>query len=91
MNKAELIETISEKAGLTKVDVEKVINGAIQVIVANVKKGEKVALAGFGQFELTKRAAKKGINPTTKEQISIPAKNAPKFKAAKAFKDAVQK
>ena len=89
MNKAELIEAMSSKTGLTKADTEKTLNAFVETVTKAVKSGDKVAIAGLGSFERTFRAARTGINPATKATIKIAAKNAPKFKAAKAFKDAV--
>lgn len=91
MNKSELIEALASKAQVTKADAERVLNAFIETVVKSVKKGDKVAVAGLGSFEKTKRAARTGINPSTGKSIKIAAKNAPKFKAAKAFKDAVAK
>ncbi len=89
MNKAELIEKISTKSGLTKADSERALNAFIESVTMSVKEGEKVTIAGLGTFERVSRAARTGINPQTKEAIQIVAKNAPKFKPAKAFKELV--
>ena len=89
MNKIEIIDAIAKEAGVSKSESERILNGLISVIVSEVKKGNKVAIAGFGNFEKIKRAARVGVNPSTGQKINIAAKNAPKFKAAKAFKDAV--
>ncbi len=89
MNKAELIEAIAKQTDLTKADSERALNAFIKTVTMCVKKGGKVAVAGLGSFEKVKRAARVGINPQTKAKIKIKAKNAPKFKAAKAFKDLV--
>ena len=79
MNKTELVAAIAEKAELSKKDSEK------------LKAGEKIQLVGFGTFEVAERAAREGRNPTTGATIKIPASKAPKFKAGKALKDAVNK
>ncbi len=91
MNKAELINAVAEKAGLSKKDTEVAVNSLIEVITAALKKGDKVQLVGFGNFEVKARAARTGRNPKTKEPINIPASKVPAFKAGKALKDAVAK
>ena len=91
MNKAELVETISEKTGATKKVVEAQVEAFIETIAESLKKGEKVQLVGFGSFEVRKRAARKGRNPQTGAEMKIPASLAPVFKAGKALKDAVNK
>ena len=91
MNKAELINAVAEKAGLSKKDTEVAVNSLIEVITAALKKGDKVQLVGFGSFEVKARAARTGRNPKTKEPINIPASKVPAFKAGKALKDAVAK
>ena len=91
MNKAELINAVAEKAGLSKKDTELAVNAVIDVITKALKKGDKVQLVGFGSFEVKKRAARTGRNPRTKETIQIPASKIPVFKAGKALKDAVAK
>jgi len=91
MNKAELINAVAEKAGLSKKDTEAAITAAIAVITENLAQDEKVQLVGFGSFEVKSRAERIGRNPKTKEQIKIPASKMPVFKAGKALKDAVAK
>ena len=91
MNKAELINAVAEKAGLSKKDTEAAITTAIDVIAETLSKDEKVQLVGFGSFEVKSRAARIGRNPRTKEQINIPASKTPVFKAGKALKDTVSK
>ena len=91
MNKAELIAAIAAKTGDTKKVAEASVNAVIDVITETLKKGDKVQLVGFGSFEVRKRAARKGRNPQTKEEIKIPASKAPVFKAGKALKDLVNK
>ncbi len=90
MNKAELIAAIAEKAEISKKDADKALAAFIDVVEAEMKKGEKVQLVGFGTFEVRERAARNGINPLTKQPITIAAAKAPVFKAGKAFKDAVK-
>lgn len=80
MNKTELINAIAEKSGLSKVDSKKALEAFIESVTDVVKKGDKVALVGFGTFSVTQKAARKGINPRTKAVINIPAKKSVKFK-----------
>ena len=89
MNKSDLIAAIAAKTGETKKDAEASLNAFIDVITESLAKEEKVQLVGFGSFEVRKRAARKGRNPQTKEEIKIPASKAPVFKAGKALKDLV--
>ena len=91
MNKTELIAVVSQSAGLTKKDTERVLNAAIDAITASLVRGEKVQLSGFGTFETKEREARVGRNPHTKEAIDIPATNVPVFKASKVLKDTVAK
>jgi len=91
MNKAELINAVAEKAGLSKKDSEAAVTAAIDVITESLAQGEKVQLVGFGSFEVKSRAARIGRNPRTKEEIKIPASKLPVFKAGKALKDTVSK
>ena len=80
MNKNELVSAIAEKAGLTKVDAKKALDATTEVIADALKKDEKVVLIGFGTFSVSGRGERKGINPRTKEQITIAAKKVAKFK-----------
>ena len=89
MNKTEMISALAEKTNLTKKETEKVLNAFTAVIEEELKKGEKVTLTGFGTFEARERAAREGVNPQTKEKITIAAAKAPAFKAGKALKDAL--
>ena len=91
MNKAELIAAIAAKTGDTKKVAESSVNAFVDVITETLQKGDKVQLVGFGTFEVRKRAARKGRNPQTTEEIKIPASKAPVFKAGKALKDLVNK
>ena len=91
MNKAELIAAIAAKTGDTKKGAEASVNAFVDVITEALREGDKVQLVGFGSFEVRKRAARKGRNPQTKEEIRIPASKAPVFKAGKALKDLVNK
>ncbi len=89
MNKSELIAAISAKTGETKKEAEATLNAFVEVITDALVEGDKVQLVGFGSFEVRKRAARKGRNPQTKEEIKIPASKAPVFKAGKALKDLI--
>ena len=91
MNKADLIAKIAEEAELSKKSAEAALNAFVGAVEVALKKGDKVQLVGFGSFEVRKRAARKGRNPQTKEEIKIPASKAPVFKAGKALKDLVNK
>ncbi len=91
MNKSDLIAAIAAKTGDTKKNAEASLNAFVDVVTESLVKGDKVQLVGFGSFEVRKRAARKGRNPQTKEEIKIPASKAPVFKAGKALKDLVNK
>ena len=81
MNKTELVQAIANKAGLTKVQGKAALDAAIEAVEGALKKGDKVALIGFGTFQVIKKDAREGINPATKAKIKIPAKKVVKFKA----------
>jgi len=89
MNKTELVAAIAEKAELSKKDSEKALKAFIDVVTEELKKGDKVQFVGFGTFEVSQRAAREGRNPQTGKTMKIAACKAPKFKAGKALKDAV--
>ena len=89
MNKAELVAAVAERTELSKKDAEKALKAFVDVVAEELKKGEKIQLVGFGTFEVTERAAREGRNPLTGEKMQIKASKAPKFKAGKALKDAV--
>ena len=89
MNKTELIAAMADQAGLSKKDAEAALKAFTDVVAAELKKGEKVQLVGFGTFEVSKRAAREGRNPQSGKVMKIAASNAPKFKAGKALKDLV--
>ena len=91
MTKAELINAVAQKTELSKKDSEKAVVAVIDAISETLAAGEKVALVGFGTFEVKERAAREGINPRTKEKIEIPASKLPVFKAGKALKVVVSK
>ena len=90
MNKSELINAIAEQAGLTKVDAKKALEAFICAISDAMAKGDKVALVGFGAFSVNEKGERTGINPATKEKISIPAKKVVKFKAGAELADKVK-
>ncbi len=89
MNKTELVAAMAEQAGLSKKDAEAALKAFTDVVAAELKKGEKVQLVGFGTFEVSERAAREGRNPQTGATMKIEASKAPKFKAGKALKDMV--
>ncbi len=90
MNKVELIGAVASKSEISKKDVEKVINAFTNVVADTLVDGDKVAITGFGTFEVVERAERQGRNPTTGEAITIAASKSPKFKAGKALKEAVK-
>ena len=85
MNKTELISAMAAKAGMTKTDAKKALDAFVETTKASLKKGDKVAILGFGTFSVTKRAKRQGINPKTKKPITIKAKKVAKFKAGKGL------
>ena len=89
MGKAELVEIIAAKAGLTKADAGRALDATLEGIQEGLKKEGKVALVGFGTFSAKKRAAREGINPLTKQPLKIPAKTVASFKAGSKLKDAL--
>ena len=89
MNKTELIAAIAEKAELSKKDSEKALKAFVDVVTEELKKENKIQLVGFGTFEVSTRSARTGRNPQTGEEMEIAACKAPKFKAGKALKDAI--
>jgi DNA-binding protein HU-beta len=89
MNKADFVSAVSDASGLTKVDAAKAVESMIKVVEKALKKGDNVALVGFGTFAVRKRAARTGRNPRTGAQIKIKASKVPAFKAGKALKDAI--
>ena len=87
MKKAELVELVAEKAGLTKADATRALEAVFETVTEALAKGEKVP--GFGTFAVSKREAREGRNPQTGEKVKIAARNAVTFKAGTALKDAV--
>lgn len=90
MNKAELIDAMASHAGLTKADAKKALDAFIGATTNALKKGDRVALVGFGSFSVSKRESRKGRNPQTGKEITIPAKKVVKFKAGAELADVVK-
>ncbi|MDL2208582.1 HU family DNA-binding protein [Parabacteroides sp. OttesenSCG-928-O15] len=90
MNKTEFINAVSEKAGLSKVDAKKAVEAFVETVSNELKAGGKVALLGFGSFSVAEKAARKGVNPKTKQPINIPARKTVKFKAGSELSDIVK-
>lgn len=91
MNKAELIDAIAAEAKLSKADAGRALDAAVDAIERSLRKGERIALVGFGSFTVTKRAARTGLNPQTKKEIRIPAKKVVKFKAGQELSRKINK
>lgn len=91
MNKSELVAKIAEKSGMQKKNAELALNSFMESVKEALANSDKVQLVGFGTFEVKHREERKGRNPQTKEEITIPASNAPTFKAGKELKEAVNK
>ena len=89
MKKAELVEAIAAKTGLTKADANRALDATFEVITKALKKGDRVPVAGFGTFNVSKRKAREGRNPQTGATVKIPARKAVTFKAGTALKEAV--
>ena len=90
MNKQAIVELIHEKIGGTKVQAEEVVESMLEAIIKTLKKGDEVSIAGLGIFSVKPRAARMARNPKTGEQVKVAATRVPKFRAAKALKDAVK-
>ena len=91
MNKSELIDHIADKAGLSKSDASAALDATVDAISGALSRGSEVSVAGFGKFSVSNRAARQGRNPATGATIQIAASKAPKFSAAKALKDHVNR
>ncbi|ENN92206.1 HU family DNA-binding protein [Bartonella bovis] len=91
MNKSELVNSIAEKAGVSKAQAGSILDAFIASVTESLASGGDVRLPGFGSFEVSKRAATKGRNPSTGAEIHIPARSVPKFSAGKSLKEAVNK
>lgn len=90
MNKADIINKVHDTLGGTKADAERAVETMISCVVDSLKEGNEVSIAGLGIFSANMRAARQGRNPRTGETIEVPAMRVPKFRAAKALKDAVK-
>lgn len=90
MNKQAIAEAVQVVLGGTKVQAEQVVDSVIEAIIGSLKKGNEVSIAGLGIFSVKARAARTARNPRTGESIKVPAMKVPKFRAAKALKDAVK-
>ncbi|MDR3150628.1 MAG: HU family DNA-binding protein [Candidatus Peribacteria bacterium] len=90
MKKQDFIKTVANKAGLSQDAVSKALTAEISVITAELKRGSEVNITGFGNFKVSKRAARNGVNPRTRETIKIPAMKSPVFRAGKTLKEAVR-
>ncbi len=89
MNKTDFINAVAEKAGLSKADAKKAIDAFVETVSNEMKEGGKIALLGFGSFSVSEKAARKGINPKTKETIEIPARKVVKFKPGSELNEKV--
>lgn len=90
MNKSELINELSEETTFSKKDVARVLDSFTRIIGRTLKKGEKVSLTGFGSFWISRRPARKGVNPATKKSIDLPEINVPRFKPGKYLREVVK-
>ena len=90
MNKAELVEEVAGKIGLTKKETNNVVDAITSAISDSLARNERVTLVGFGTFEVRQRKARKGVNPQTRERLDIPAKNVVRFRAGKELKEKVK-
>lgn len=90
MNKAELIQEVATKAGLKVKEADALLDALVTAVEKALKKGDKVAVTGFGTFAVSSRKARKGRNPQTGKEIKIPASKTPRFAAGKALKDALK-
>jgi len=90
MNKADLVEEVADRTGLTKKTSREAVNAVISAMIDCLAREEKVTLVGFGAFQVMERKARRGVNPQTREAINIPAKKVAKFKAGKSLREAVK-
>jgi DNA-binding protein HU-beta len=90
MNKSELINSLSEETTFSKKDVGRVLESLIRIIERTLRRGDKVSITGFGTYWVSKRPARKGINPSTKQRIDLPAVTVPRFKAGKHLRELVK-
>lgn len=87
MNRSELVEAIAKNTGATKADTDRMLNAFIETVEKNIRKDDGVRLVGFGTFTISKRKARVGRNPQTGEEIKIPARTVPVFRAGASLKD----
>lgn len=87
MNRSELVEAIAKNTGATKADTDRMLNAFIETVEKNIRKDDGVRLVGFGTFTVSKRKARVGRNPQTGEEIKIPARTVPVFRAGNGLKD----
>jgi nucleoid DNA-binding protein len=90
MNKTELVDAIADDAGLTRADASRALESFVTIVNKTLKKGDEVALTGFGKFSVVKRAARVGVNPRTGEKVKIKASKAPKFSAGATLRQTVK-
>ncbi len=90
MNKTDLIEEIADEAKASKSEAQRFFEAFEKVVTSELKKGEDIQITGFGKFYVQKREAREGINPQTKEKMTIPASKVPKFTAGNALKDSIK-
>lgn len=90
MNKAELVEEVAGKVGLTKKETNNAVDAITSAITDSLVRNERVTLVGFGTFEVRRRRARKGVNPQTRKTIQIPAKKVPKFRPGKGLRERVK-
>lgn len=90
MNKSELVNSLSEETQFSKKDVARVLDSLARIVQRTLKKGDKLQWAGFGTFTVSKRPARKGINPATKERIDLPEIHVPRFKPGKNLRETVR-
>lgn len=90
MTKRELIETLAQETGTSKRQAENFVNTLADTVIDTVSNGEKVSITGFGVFDLGERAARRGVDPRTQEDIQIPSMKMPRFRAGKRFKETVR-
>ena len=90
MNKTELIKSLSEETTFSKKDIARVLDSLTRIVERTLKKGDKLQWSGFGTFVISRRPARMGINPATKERIKLPSTVVARFKAGKNLKDVVR-
>jgi DNA-binding protein HU-beta len=89
MNKSQLVDAVAADSGLTKADAGRAVESVVATVTKSLKKGDDVAITGFGKFSVVKRAARQGVNPRTGERVKIKASKAPKFTAGATLKQAI--